>query len=133
MSDPKHLLMRGKGRPPKWRAQFVEIPGEEPEARATRLFAAERAALAPRRSRPEGRPRIHPEGFDPLSVRPGAIKGRCNAMRQKHPGKLCKARPMSNGRCAYHGGRGLRGGWHNGRRAGLDGIPYFAPNKGNSQ
>lgn len=112
MPDSKHLLLRGRGRPPKWRSTFIEIPGEEPEARATRLFAAERDSLAPRRPKPAGRPRKYPIGYDKFAMRPGAIPGRCNAKRKKHPGKLCRRYPMHDAkRCAFHGGRGLNGGW----------------------
>lgn len=117
MPPSDYMGLRGKGRPPKWRSTFVEIPGEEPESRCARLFAAERAALAPLRPAPPGRPRKYPEGYDKFSMRPGAIPGRCNAIRKKHPGKLCRRYPMREAkRCAFHGGRGLNGGWVTKRR-----------------
>jgi hypothetical protein len=46
--------------------------------------------------------------LDKFELRYGAIKGRCNAKRKKHPGLLCKRYPLrGHKRCKYHGA-----GWY---------------------
>lgn len=46
--------------------------------------------------------------LDKFALRYGAIPGRCNAKRKKHPGKLCQRYPLKGSkRCKLHGG-----GWN---------------------